>query len=96
MTNFNQVGTQQLTVSSSAVALTPPTNITTRHVLIYSSAAIRWKGGGTDPTAAIGMYVPAGGYIDFTDPVGDYSGLIQNMEFIAVGGNSTLDIIYFN
>lgn len=97
-TAFSTVGDQQLTVSSSAVRLTVPSGTKPTHALIYvGGGAIRWLGGLTassTPTASVGILVAAGGYIDWTDPGGDYFGLISNAQFIRVGADATLDVIY--
>ena|SRR5438132_7979366 len=93
---FNQTGHQQLTVSNTAVSLTPsPAGSRPMHALIYvGTDAIRWRADGTAPTAAIGILVPAGGYIDWTDPQGNYLGLIARAQFIRVTTDATLDIAY--
>ena len=95
---FSDMGDQQLTVDNTAggVALTMPTSKTPRHALIYVGGAdIRWLGGTTAPTATVGVLVTAGSYIDWTDPEGDYRGIMRSARFIRTGGASaTLDILY--
>ena len=94
--SVNIVGSQQLSVAGTAVALTVPSGKTPRHALIYvGTNSIRWLGGGTDPTASLGILVAAGGYIDWTEPVSDFRGLMTQAKFIQVTGAATLDIIYF-
>ena len=98
--SFNQRGYQTLTVSTTSVGLTKPTDILPRHALIFvGAAAIRWRADGTDPTSTVGMFVAAGSYIDWTDPMGDYQGLIDRVEFIrdsTAAGDATLAIAYFD
>lgn len=97
----NQTGQQTLSVSTAAVGpLTKPTNLRPRHALIYVGAnPIRWRADGSDPTATAGMVVAAGGYINWTDPLVDYSALIDRAKFIrdtAAAGDATLEIAFFN
>jgi hypothetical protein len=45
------------------------------------------------------MYVAAGDYIDWTDSVTNYRGLIGNVQFIldtSAGGDATLAVAYFD
>lgn len=95
---MSSVGDQQLSVSNSAVRLTPPSGKTPRHAIIYVGGdAIRWLGGlaaSATPTASIGILVPAGGYIEWTDPDTDFWSLIQSAQFIRVTTDATLDILY--
>lgn len=96
--SLNNVGDQQLTVDATAggLALTVPTGMTPRHALIYVGGAdIRWLGGTTAPTATVGIYVTAGSYIDWTEPMTDFFGIMRSARFIRAGGvSATLDILY--
>jgi len=94
--SLNQIGFQQLTVSNVAVSLTiAPVGATPRHALIYVGGdAVRWRADGVAPTATIGIQVPANGYIDFTEPMTDFWGMIKNIQFIRVTTDATLNIAY--
>lgn len=105
---LTSLGHQQLTVSTTAVALTLPTTTVNgvtkshrvRHALIQCGAtnAVRWiADGATDPTASLGIALEASTALDFTDPMGDYFGIISRIKFIRSGGaDATLDIEYFS
>lgn len=96
---FSQVGHQQLTVSTAAVALTmSPAGARPQHFVIYvGTSPIRWRADGTAPTATVGIYVAAGGYID--GMTGDnWTGWLNAVRFIrdtSAGADATLDIAYF-
>lgn len=95
---IDAIGHEQLTVSTTAVGLTPPTGLRPRHALIsIQTNAIRWRADGTDPTASIGIPKAAATEIDLTDPMGDYAGFLSKAKFIRSGGaDATLDIQYFS
>ena len=97
---LNVRGSQQLTVDATAggVALTRPTGFRPRHAFIaITNADIRWSGSSTTPTATVGIPVSAGGYIDWTDPLTDFTNLITNARFIRTGGVSAIaEIQYFD
>jgi len=97
---LNVRGSQQLTVDATAggVALTMPTGFTPRHALIaVTNADIRWSASSTAPTATVGIPVPAGAYIDWTDPLTDFRGLLLTAKFIRTGGTSAiLEIQYMD
>lgn len=95
---LNQVGFQELTVSSIAVGLTRPTGERPRHAYIgVSGGAIRWLAiAGDGPSSTRGAYVGAGGSIDWTSMDNDYAGLLDNVKFIKVGPNdASLEVSYF-
>ena len=94
--SLNHIGHQQLSVAGSAVALTiAPVGATPRHALIFvGTDSVRWRADGTAPTATVGILVPANSYIDWTDPLGDFWGLIKNVQFIRTNTSATLDIAY--
>jgi hypothetical protein len=97
---INQIGAEELTVSTTEVPLTGVSGKTSNRVLIrVGGAPIRWRADGTAPTATTGMYVAAGGYIDWTDSVTNHRGLITNVQFIrdtSAGGDATLSVAYFD
>ncbi|HEX9704458.1 MAG TPA: hypothetical protein VGA20_04375 [Gemmatimonadales bacterium] len=97
---INQIGAENLAVSTSEVALTGVSGKTSNRVLIHvGDAPIRWRADGTAPTSTTGMYVAAGDYIDWTDSVTNYRGLIGNVQFIrdtSAGGDATLAVAYFD
>ena len=92
----NSIGHQQLTVSTTAVSLTVPTGKHPKHALItVQTAGVRWRGDGTAPTASVGNPLAADERLDLSDPMGNYSSLIANIQFIRSGGaDATLDIEY--
>lgn len=98
--SMNHVGEQTLTVSTAAVALTLPTGLKPTHALIYIGVApIRWRADDTDPTSTAGMFVAAGSYIDWTDPMGNYQGMISRLEMIrdtTAAGDATVEIAYIS
>lgn len=55
-------GYQQITVSTSAVALTVPKNATSA-IIIVQDQTVRWRDDGTAPTATVGMPVFPGNVI---------------------------------
>ena len=96
----NELGTQTLSVSTVAAGpLTPPAGTNPRHALVYVGAnAIRWRADGTAPTPTSGMYLAAGGYLSWTDPLVDYSALIDRAQFIrdsAAAGDATIEVAFF-
>lgn len=106
MAPLTSLGHQQLTVSTTGIGLTLPTTTVNgvtkshrvRHALIQCGAtnAVRWRADGTDPTASAGIALAASTALDFTDPMGDYFGIISQIKFIRSGGaDATLDIEYF-
>lgn len=79
---------QQLTVSSTAVALTVPGG--SKFALIrVSVAAVRFRDDGTNPTGSLGVPLNPGDSID-------YDGPLSAIKFIRAGGtDATLDILYY-
>src|SRR3990167_6016227 len=87
---LNVRGDEQLTVDNTAggVALTRPTGFRPRHAFIaVTNAEIRWAAS-TAPTATLGIPVVAGAYIDWTDPLTDFTNLITNPTVIRTRGAS--------
>lgn len=93
---LNSVGHQKLTVSSTAVGLTKPTGTRPRRAIItVETDAVRWRADGTDPDSSTGIPQAASSRIDWTDPMADYSALIDKVKFIRVTNDATLNIQYF-
>lgn len=96
----NQIGAENLSVSTAAVALTGVTGMLPRHVLIYvGTSPIRFRADGTDPDATNGMYVAAGSYIDWTNVDNDYLSMMNKVKFIrdtTAGADATLAVAYFD
>lgn len=97
-----QCGVQNaLTVSSSAVALTLPTatgTVRPTHAIIQVTGAnVRWRADGTAPTTSVGIQVASGSNIEFMDPSADYSGIIDNIQFIRDDSvDATLEVAFFS
>lgn len=74
---------------------TPPgSTIYPHHALItVEGNAVRW---GASPTTLNGTLVPVGGTIDFTSTINDYRGVLMQMKFIALVGNATLQVQWFD
>jgi hypothetical protein len=100
MGGINSLGHQQLTVSSAAVGLTMPTaSARPRHAIfsVGNTGPVNWRADGTSPTAAIGVYVPALGYMFCLEPEEDYFGFLNTIKFIRIAGADVLvDIEYFS
>ena len=96
----NQLNAEDLTVGATALGLTAAKAANARHALIYVGAQpIRLRADGTLPTSTTGMPVAAGQHIDWTDPMGDYSSLIERVRFIrdtSAAGDATLSVAYFD
>ena len=71
----------------SAAGLAPPAK--TCYAMIQANGgAVRWRDDGTNPTATIGMLLPAGGELDCTTN-------LNAIKFIAASGTPVLDINYY-
>ena len=86
------VGHQTLTVSDTAVSLTPPTgNVRVDHVIILvNDGDIRWRADGTAPTSAVGK-------TQLQDTEFELSDEEEHQKFKAIRKNAAdaeLDIIY--
>lgn len=96
---LTQIGREALAVSTVSVPLVGVSGKRPTHMLIYvGTNPIRWRCD-VDPTATAGMFVAAGGYIDFTNPLVNYAGMIAEIEFIrdtTATGDAALEIAYFN
>jgi len=86
------------------VALTLPTytdaqegvrNKTPRHALIgIEGSSVRFTVDGTAPTATVGILLPAGTLLDWTDAQTDFNGLITNVQFIGISGTATINVLF--
>lgn len=83
------VGYQQLTVSSSAVALTVPLQANTATIVV-ENATVRFRSDGTDPTTTVG--VPLWTNQSFQIQSKD---ILSAIKFIATGSDATLNIEYY-
>ena len=97
---LNQRDYISVPVSSGPVQLSSllPTTSHWRHALIgISGGAVRWSAiKGQAPSSSAGVYVGAGGQIDWSNPEVDYSGLIYNAQFIKAGANdASLEVALF-
>lgn len=97
---LNQIGFENLAVSTAAVALSGVSGKLPAHIRIHvGNNPIRWRADGTNPTATVGEFVDAGGYIEFMDPGGDYRGIIAKARFIrdtTAAGNASLGVSYYD
>jgi hypothetical protein len=81
---------QTITVSSSAVGLTPPTSGAPSYALIQCETNnVRWRDDGTNPTAAVGQLLSAGGILK-------YDGPLSLLKFIRVSADATLSVSYYS
>ena len=93
---LNQIGAENLTVSTAGVNLTGVTGTRAARALIRVTLnPVRWRGD-TAPTSTTGIYVAAGSYIDWTTE--DADSMVQKVQFIrdtTAGGDATLEVAYF-
>lgn len=82
------LGYQQITDLSSAVGLTVPAG-TIFALVTPETQAVRWKGDGTNPTAAVGYPLAAGNEleIDAAD--------LGSFKFIEQTASASLNVVYF-
>lgn len=79
-----------------------PTYLVPRHAQIFvGNQPIRWRADSINPdgAAGMGMFVAANTYINWTDPLTDFSALLQNVRFArdqSATGSPVLDIAFFN
>lgn len=82
-------GYQQLTVSSTAVSLTIPAGKRVTFALVRCSTAnVRYRDDGTDPTATVGEPLLAGEVLE-------YDANVAAVKFIRQSADATLDISYY-
>ncbi len=87
----NQTGYEQLTVDATAggVALAAIPAGAVEALIRVSSAPIRWRGDGTNPTATVGQP-------QYADEEFRLVGGLKNYKFIRTGATSaTLDVSYY-
>jgi len=79
---------EALTVSSTAVALTVPTDI---HSAFCSTdgETVRFRMDGSDPTATVGHKLPLDTFIEF------YRDDLKHLKFIATGADATVFVTYY-
>lgn len=83
------LGYQQLTVSTTAVALTLPAGAQFAQVEA-ESAGIRWRDDGVNPTASVGMTLAAGESIWY-----DAGGLAAFRAIRSGGADAILNVSYY-
>lgn len=96
---FEQVGSETLTVSTTSVPLADIPVGAVRALIYVGTNPVRWRATPGDPTATSGMYVAAGNYIDWTDLGRSYRNLLESVEFIrdtSAGGDATVEVAYFS
>ena len=84
---FNPRGYQQITDLSASVGLTVPDGAT-RAVIQAEGDDVRWRDDGTDPTATVGMILAQNTSLD-------YSGDLNEIEFIEAAGGGILNVTYY-
>lgn len=62
---YTALGYRQVTVTSGAFPLPTPPAGTRRAIIQAEAQALRWRDDGTDPTATVGMTIPAGGELRY-------------------------------
>jgi hypothetical protein len=83
-----QVGNEQLTVAGAAIGLTPPAGAVEALIRV-STADVRYRGDGTNPTASIGQPQKA-------DEEFRLVGALATYKFIRTGSTSAvLDVAYY-
>lgn len=81
------LGYQQITSLSGAAALTVPTG--TKFCVVQTETKdVRWRDDGVDPTASVGMLVPAGLSILL-------EGNLPNLRFIETAASAKLNVSYY-
>ncbi len=81
------LGFQAIADLSAAVGLTPPVGATYA-IINPTGQAVRWRDVGVNPTAAIGMPIPANG--SFT-----YYGDLSAIKFIQQTASAALNVSYY-
>lgn len=82
------LGFAQLAVSNTSVSLPTIPAAANLAVICVESGAVRWRDDGTDPTAAVGMLLPAGGTYEF-------DANLAEIEFIRTSVDAALSISYY-
>jgi len=82
------LGYQQITSLSAAASLTVPARAT-RALIIAQTQGVRWRDDGTNPTASVGMPLPAGTVLS-------YDGDLSRIRFIETAASAALNISYYD
>jgi hypothetical protein len=85
---MKQLGYQQLTGISGAVALTIPAG-TALALCTPESQAVRWRDDGTSPTASVGYPLPVGAELRY-----DGAGLAA-LKFIEQAATAKVNVVYY-
>jgi hypothetical protein len=91
----NGVGVQTglSATTGAAVSLTKPTGLRPTHAVIaIESNSVRYTTDGTTPTASVGILLPAGTFIEWLEPLVNYSGMIDKVQFIGISGTATIQV----
>lgn len=92
---INAVGTEQLTISTTAVSLTGLPVQAKNALMQVNGADIRWLIGAV-PTSTVGFILKDGDYLDFLADGSNYESVITALQFIRDGGvDGILEVIYF-
>lgn len=81
------LGYVQITSTSSAIGLSPPSEATIAEITVEAQA-IRYRDDGTSPTASVGMPVAAGNSFQ-------YAGDLTAIKFIAQVSGAILNVSYY-
>lgn len=84
---LSALGFQQLTSLSTSTALTVPGGATLA-VIQAERADVRWRDDGTDPTATVGMWLPAGAELRYT-------GALAALRLIQASAGATVNVSYY-
>lgn len=86
-------GYQQITSLAAATNLTVPSvpldGVATYAIIQAEAQAVRWRDDGVDPTATVGMVIPAGGELR-------YDGDLKAIRFIESAASAKLNISYYS
>ncbi len=85
---FTPIGYQQITPLAVATGLTIPTGAPKLVEICVSTAGVRYRDDGTNPTASVGVPVAAG--VCF-----QYSGSLSAIKFIGIISTAVLDVLYY-
>ena len=81
------LGYQQITSLTSSTALTVPAGASLA-LIVPETQNVRWRDDGVDPTASVGMLVPANSSMS-------YDGDLKAIRFIAVASGAVLNVSYY-
>ena len=81
------LGFQQITNLSASKALTVPSGATMA-VVQAEGADVRWRDDGSAPTAAVGMWLPAGAELR-------YNGSLAALRLIQVSASASVNVSYY-